>query len=79
MIERLKRWHAWLRARQAYLWGVLAIFPSLWASSADIQALLPPKVVSWGTVAVAVIAFVLRLRASLKAAKAPDDADKAGA
>lgn len=79
MIATLKRWHVWLRAHQAYLWGVLAVFPSLWASSADIQALLPPKVVSWGTVAVAVIAFILRLRTSLHTAKAADDTDKAGA
>lgn len=79
MIQTFKRWHAWLRAHQGYLWGVLAVFPSLWASSTDIQALLPPKVVSWGTVVVAVVAFVLRLRASLKVANDQDDSDQAGA
>ena len=78
-MNRLRAVHMWLKAHQAYFWTVLALFPSLWASSADIQALLPPKLVSWGTVAVAVVGFVLRVRASLKAARLPDDTDQAGA
>lgn len=77
-MNRLLTLHAWLKAHRAYFWTLLALFPSLWASSPDIQALLPPKLVSWGTAAVAVIGFVLRLRASLKAAR-PDPTDQAGA
>ena len=79
MIETFKRWHRWLTAHQAYFWGLLAIFPELWVASPDLQSMLPAVVVSRVASVIAVIGFSIRLRASIKAAKALDDTDKAGA
>lgn len=77
-MNRLTLLHRWLRDHQAYFWSLLALFPSLWASSPEIQALLPAKLVSWGTAAAAVVGFLVRLHASLKAVR-PDPTDQAGA
>lgn len=80
MNDRIIRLHAWMKAHKAYFWGVVAIFPELWVSSPDLQAMLPAPLVSRIASAVAVISFGIRLRASLRAAKLrADDTDKAGA
>jgi hypothetical protein len=54
--------HRWWRWHSTYVFAVLALFPAVWLSSADLQALLPPKVVSAIAPAVGVIGFLVRIR-----------------
>lgn len=75
----ITRWHVWLKAHSAYFWGTLAIFPEIWVASPDLQAMLPAVLVSRIASVIAVLAFGLKIRASIKAAKLADDTDKAGA
>lgn len=80
MIATLKRWHAWLKAHQAYTLAALAAFPELWAQSTDLQAHLPATVVSHVASAAMLVRFGLNVRATIAALpKAADDTDKAGA
>lgn len=52
----------WWRWHSTWVFAVLAIFPTVWLSSADLQALLPPKLVSAIAPAVAALGFLVRLR-----------------
>jgi hypothetical protein len=79
LIEILKRWHAWLKAHQAYALALLAAFPEIWASSTAVQQYLPATVVSHLAAAAVAIRFGMNVRATLKALPEPDDTDKAGA
>lgn len=79
MIAILKRWHAWLRAHRAYTLALLAAFPEVWASSAEVQQYLPPVVVSHLAAAAVLVRFALNVRATVKALPQPDDTDQAGA
>jgi hypothetical protein len=53
----------WWKWHSTYIFGVLAVFPVVWLESADLQALLPATLVSKIAPVVAVIGFVVRLRA----------------
>lgn len=53
----------WWRWHSTYIFGVIAVFPVVWLSSADLQALLPPKVVSAIAPVVGVVGFIVRIRA----------------
>lgn len=78
-MNAIARWHAWMKAHSAYFWGTLAIFPEVWVMSPDLQALLPAVLVSRIASVAAVVGFVLKVRAKLKAAKLDDPTDHAGA
>lgn len=77
MIDMLKHLHAWLKAHEAYSLALLAAFPEVWASSAEVQQYLPPVVVSHLAALAVLIRFGLNVRATVKAL--PDSSDKAGA
>jgi len=53
----------WWKWHSTYIFGLLAVFPMAWLESADLQALLPATLVSKIAPVVAVIGFVVRLRA----------------
>lgn len=53
----------WWKWHSTYIFGVLAVFPVVWLSSPDLQALLPATLVSRIAPFVAAIGFVVRLRA----------------
>lgn len=53
----------WWRWHSTYVFAVLAIFPTVWLASPELQALLPAKLVSAIAPFVAGIGFLVRLRA----------------
>lgn len=78
-MNRLRAIHAWLKARSAYFLGVMALFPQLWLSSPELQAMLPATWVSRIATLVALIAFAGKMLAGLRKLPNPDDSDEAGA
>jgi hypothetical protein len=80
LTDRIRKLHAWLKARSAYFLGAMALFPQLWLSSPEIQALLPATWVSRIATTVALIAFAGKLVSGLRRLPKPaDDTDEAGA
>lgn len=77
-MNRLRAIHAWLRARSAYFFAAMALFPQIWLESPDLQALLPATWVSRIAQVVAVVAFLGKLRSSLRTLPKSDDTDQAG-
>lgn len=75
LVDDARDWWKW---HSTYVFAVLAIFPAVWLESSDLQALLPPSLVSKIAPFVAAAGFLLRLRAQGKKTL-PDDTDKAGA
>lgn len=66
----------WWRWHSTYVFALLGVFPMVWLGSTDLQALLPPKLVSAIAPVVAVVGFLLRLRnqaASIPKPSAPAD------
>ena len=52
----------WWKWHTTYVFGVLGVFPVVWLNSTDLQALLPPSVVSKIAPFVAALGLFLRLR-----------------
>lgn len=61
----------WWRWHSTYVFAVMAVFPTVWLASPDLQALLPPQIVSLLAPPLAVLGFVLRLRDQLLELPAP--------
>lgn len=59
LVSDARNWWKW---HSTYVFAVLAIFPTVWLASPDLQALLPPRLVSMIAPPVAAIGFFLRLR-----------------
>lgn len=55
-------WRNWWKWHSTYVFGVLGIFPIVWLNSADLQAMLPPSLVSKVAPVIAGLGFFLRLR-----------------
>ena len=53
----------WWKWHSTWVFAMLAIFPAVWLSSSDLQALLPPRLVSTIAPFVAALGFVVRLHA----------------
>lgn len=53
----------WWKWHSTYVFAVLAIFPTVWLASPELQALLPPKLVSAIAPFVAAVGFLVRLHA----------------
>lgn len=60
LVSDARNWWKW---HSTWVFAVLAIFPAVWLASPDLQALLPPRLVSIIAPPVAAIGFFLRLRA----------------
>lgn len=69
----------WWKWHSTYVFGVLSVFPLVWLGSPELQALLPPKLVSAIAPAIGMLGFLLRLRAQLPKVPKPDPSDEAGA
>lgn len=52
----------WWKWHSTYVFGLLAVFPVVWLSSGDLQALLPATLVSKIAPFVAIVGFAVRLR-----------------
>lgn len=52
----------WWKWHSTYVFGLLAVFPVVWLSSSDLQALLPATLVSKIAPFVAIVGFVVRIR-----------------
>lgn len=52
----------WWRLHSNWIFGLFAVFPVVWLSSPDLQAMLPPKAVSAIAPVVAVIGILARIR-----------------
>ena len=52
----------WWKWHSTYVFAVLAIFPTVWLASPDLQALISPRLVSAIAPFVAALGFVVRLR-----------------
>lgn len=52
----------WWKLHSNWVFGVLAVFPVVWLSSPDLQAMLPPKAVSAIAPFVAIIGIAVRMR-----------------
>lgn len=80
-MRKLAAFHRWLKTHRAYWLAPLIAFPELWAHSSDLQAQMPPELVSH----LAAVAFTIRLAtmiyasAKAKAKASDDDTDQAGA
>lgn len=59
LIPDARNWWKW---HSTWVFAVLATFPTVWLASPDLQALLPPKIVSAVAPFVAGLGFVLRIR-----------------
>lgn len=59
----------WWKWHSTYVFALLAVFPTVWLASPELQALLPAKLVSAVAPAVAAVGFLVRLRA--QAVKVP--------
>lgn len=79
-MRKLAALHRWLRTHRAYWLAPLVAFPELWANSTELQAHLPPVVVSHLAAAAFTIRFLTMAYANVKAKAAQmDDSDQAGA
>lgn len=58
LVDDARNWWKW---HSTYVFAVLAIFPAVWLSSPDLQALISPKMVSAIAPFVAGLGFVVRL------------------
>lgn len=76
LVDDVRDWWRW---GSTYVYLVLMAFPTVWLMSPDLQALLPPKVVSAVAPFVAALGFFLRIRKQVRKEDKPDDTDKAGA
>ena len=52
----------WWRLHSNWVFGLFAVFPVVWLSSPDLQAMLPPKLVSEIAPVVAVLGIAARMR-----------------
>ena len=52
----------WWRWHSTWVFATLAIFPTVWLANPDLQALLPPKIVSAIAPFIAGLGFFLRIR-----------------
>ena len=52
----------WWKLHSNWIFGVFAVFPVVWLSSPDLQAMLPPKLVSEIAPVVAVLGILARVR-----------------
>lgn len=59
LVSDARHWYRW---HSTYVFALLAIFPTVWLASPDLQALLSAHVVSAIAPFVGVIGFVVRLR-----------------
>lgn len=76
LVDDVRDWWRW---GSTYVYLVLAAFPTVWLMSPDLQAMLPPKVVSAVAPFVAALGFFLRIRKQVRKTPKPDDTDQAGA
>ncbi len=51
----------WWRWGSTYVFAAIVAFPGIWLASPELQALLPPKLVSMVAPFVGVLGFVIRL------------------
>lgn len=59
LVSDVRNWWRW---HTTYFFAFLAVFPAAWLASPDLQALLPPKVVSAIAPCIGVLGFLLRIR-----------------
>ena len=59
LVDDARRWWRW---HTTYVFAAIIAFPEIWLHSTDLQALLPPAVVSHIAPIVGVIGFLLRIR-----------------
>lgn len=52
----------WWKLHSNWVFGLFAVFPVVWLSSPDLQAMLPPKLVSEIAPVVAVLGIAARMR-----------------
>lgn len=52
----------WWKLHSNWVFGLFAVFPVVWLSSSDLQAMLPPKAVSAIAPVAAVIGILVRMR-----------------
>jgi len=52
----------WWKLHSNWIFGLFAVFPVVWLSSPDLQAMLPPKLVSEIAPVVAVLGILARVR-----------------
>ena len=52
----------WWKLHSNWVFGLFAVFPVVWLSSPDLQAMLPPKLVSEIAPVVAVLGILARVR-----------------
>lgn len=52
----------WWRLHSNWIFGAFAVFPVVWLSSPDLQAMLPPKLVSEIAPFVALLGIAARMR-----------------
>lgn len=76
LVDDARDWWKW---HSTYVFGALAIFPMVWLNSPDLQAMLPPKLVSEIAPFIGALGFLLRIRAQAKKIPKRDASDEAGA
>lgn len=59
LVDDAKNWWKW---HSTYIYAVMGIFPLVWLNSPELQAMLPPTLVSKLAPVLAGIGFFLRLR-----------------
>lgn len=57
-VDDARRWYRW---GSTYVFAAIVAFPSIWLASPDLQALLPPRVVSAIAPFVGVLGFAIRI------------------
>lgn len=62
----------WWKWHSTYVFALLAVFPTVWLASPELQALLPAKLVSAVAPFVAGIGFLVRLRAQALKIRPPN-------
>lgn len=58
LVDDARQWWRW---GSTYVFAAIVAFPSIWLASPELQALLPPKLVSAVAPFVGVLGFVIRL------------------
>jgi hypothetical protein len=76
LVDDARNWWKW---HSTYVFGLISVFPLVWLNSPELQALLPPKLVSEIAPFVGGLGFFLRIRAQLRKVPKRDPSDGAGA
>jgi len=68
-MKLVDNWRSWWKWHSTYVFGVLAVLPEVWLNAPDLQAMLPISLVAKVAPLIAILGFLLRIRA--QAAKVP--------